>query len=191
MTRNNTRLGLFLGPLTVGGSRKLSVLVLTSSVLLSLTTVAMAQSDTVRALYISAANVPTNITSIHTYAEAPKGFNPVAASDEELATYGFPLRPDKQADPKHYALWERAMVAAKIRWNGELKTLGGPAGPALRRRSPAIPASWCTPGSPAPSGSARAAPGQTAPTAGSPGLRRGSARPRGTGSRRGRRAAPG
>lgn len=123
MTRNNTRLGLFLGPLTVGGSRKLSVLVLTSSVLLSLTTVAMAQSDTVRALYISAANVPTNITSIHTYAEAPKGFNPVAASDEELATYGFPLRPDKQADPKHYALWERAMVAAKIRWNGELKPL--------------------------------------------------------------------
>jgi hypothetical protein len=88
---------------------------------LSFTTLAAAQSDAVRALYLSAANVPTNIASIHTYAEPPKGFNPLAASDAELATYGFPPRPDKQADPEHYSLWERAMAAARIRWHGELK----------------------------------------------------------------------
>ena len=92
---------------------------------LTLATLAAAQNDAVRNLYLSAANVPTNITGIHTYAEPPKGFNPVAASDVELATYGFPTRPDKQADPHHYALWERAMVAAKIRWNGELKPQPG------------------------------------------------------------------
>jgi len=81
------------------------------------------ESDAVRAIYLSAATVPTNLANIHTYAEPPKGFNPVTATDIELATYGFPQRPDKQADPDHYATWERAMLAAKIRWNGELKPL--------------------------------------------------------------------
>lgn len=86
-------------------------------------TPATAQSDAVRAIYMSAGNVPTNIATVHTYADPPKGFNPLTASDVELATYGFPQRPDRQADPDHYALWERAMKAAKIRWNGELKPL--------------------------------------------------------------------
>jgi hypothetical protein len=93
--------------------------------LLSLTAFATAQSDDVSALYASAANVPTNITGIHMYAVPPNGFNPLTASDVELATYGFPPRPDQQADPDHYALWERAMKAARIRWNGELKGLPG------------------------------------------------------------------
>jgi hypothetical protein len=106
-----------------GISRKLAVLAVMGSLLLSLTTLATAESDAVRAMYLSAANVPTNITGINTYAEPPKGFNPLTASDVELATYGFPQRPDRQADPDHYAMWERAMKAAKIRWNGELKPL--------------------------------------------------------------------
>ena len=79
--------------------------------------------DAVKNLYLSAANKPTNIAGIHTFAEPPQGFNPLTASDVELATYGFPLRPDKQIDPDHYALWERAMRAAKIRWTGDLKPL--------------------------------------------------------------------
>src|SRR5208283_1277223 len=33
--------------------------------------------------------------------------------------------PDKQVDPHHYALWERVVRAARVRWNGELKTLPG------------------------------------------------------------------
>jgi hypothetical protein len=113
--------------------KKLAVLVVMGSLLLSLRTLAMAQSDAVRALYLSAANVPTNIASIHTYPEPPNGFNPVTASDVELATYGFPQRPDKQADPDHYALWEKAMTRSKIRWHGELK-------PALSGARAMIPA---------------------------------------------------
>ena len=102
-------------------SRKLAVLAVAGSLLFGLTTLATAQSDAVRAIYLSAANVPTNLANIHTYADPPKGFNPLAATDEELATYGFPSRPDKQADSDHYALWQRAMTAAKIRWHGDLK----------------------------------------------------------------------
>jgi hypothetical protein len=57
---------------------------------LSCATLASAQTDAVRALYVSAAHISTNIPGINTYAEPPKGFNPVAATGEELATYGFP-----------------------------------------------------------------------------------------------------
>jgi hypothetical protein len=64
----------------------LAVLAIMGSLLLSLSTLATAESDAVRAIYISAANVPTNIPGIHTYAEPPKGFNPVTATDVELAT---------------------------------------------------------------------------------------------------------
>ena len=99
----------------------LAVLVILGSLLVSLSTSATAQSDAVRAIYVSAANVPTNIPGIHTYAEPPKGFNPVRATEVELATYGLPARPDKRAEPDHYTQWERVVTAAKIRWNGELK----------------------------------------------------------------------
>jgi hypothetical protein len=115
------------------------VLTMAATLALSFTTLAAAQSDALASLYVSAANVPTNITSIHTYAEAPKGFNPVAATDIELATYGFPARPDKQADPDHYALWERAMAAAKIRWNGELKPLSAGGSAMMPDRSSSSP----------------------------------------------------
>ncbi len=104
---------------------KLAVLLITVSLLLSLSTVATAESDAVRAIRASAATMPTNIPGIHSYAEPPKGFNPVTATDEELATYGFPPRPDQQADPNEYAHWERAMKLARTRWNGELKALPG------------------------------------------------------------------
>ena len=104
---------------------QLAVLAIVLGLLLSLSTLAVAESEAARAIRASAATVPTNIPGIRTYAEPPKGFNPVSATDVDLATYGFPARPDKQAEPDHYALWERAMKAAKVRWNGELKTLPG------------------------------------------------------------------
>jgi hypothetical protein len=103
----------------------LAVFVVMGILLLSVSPLAKAQSDALGQIYVSAANVSTNIPGIHTYAEPPNGFNPVTATDVELATYGFPPRPDQQADPDHYALWERAMTAAKIRWNGELKPQPG------------------------------------------------------------------
>ena len=94
-----------------------------ASVLLSHATLAVAESDALQALRASAATVPTNNPGIHTFAEPPAGFDPVKASDIQLAVYGFPPRPDPQADPVHYAFWERAMQSAKIHWTGELKPL--------------------------------------------------------------------
>jgi hypothetical protein len=60
---------------------KLAVLEVMCSLLLSLSTVASAESDAARAIRAYAATVPTNIPGIHTYAEPPKSFNPVNATD--------------------------------------------------------------------------------------------------------------
>jgi len=114
------------------------VLTIATALALSFATLAAAQSDALANLYLSAANVPTNIAGIHTYAEPPKGFSPLAATDVELATYGFPQRPDQQADPDHYALWERAMKAAKIRWNGQIKPLHAGGGMIPANSSPPL-----------------------------------------------------
>jgi peptidase A4-like protein len=104
---------------------KLAVFAVMGSLLLSLSALAMAESDAAGAIRASAATIATNIPGIRSYAEPPKGFNPVTATDEELATYGFPPRPDKLAHANEYAQWERAMKLAKIHWHGELKALPG------------------------------------------------------------------
>jgi hypothetical protein len=104
---------------------KLAGLVIMGSLLLSLNTLATAESDAAKAIRASSATIPTNIPGIHTYAEPPKGFNPLAASEADLATYGFPPRPNEETHPADYTMWERAVKAAKIRWNGELKPLLG------------------------------------------------------------------
>lgn len=82
---------------------------------------AAAQSDATRVVYESAATVQTNIAGIRTFPAPVADFKPLAASDEALARYGFPPRPDKQANPRGYMLWERAMMGARKRWTGELK----------------------------------------------------------------------
>jgi hypothetical protein len=84
---------------------------------------ASAQTNQLRQTYALAANVSTNVSGIYTYPEPPSNFKPLIATDEELAAYGFPARPDKLANPQHYQLWERVVLAAKKRWNGELKAL--------------------------------------------------------------------
>ncbi len=90
----------------------------------ALTLTAAAQSDSLRALYQSSATIKTNIEGVRAYPVPPTGFNPIAASDEELAAYGIPLRPDKVRDPDKYSQWTRvAKLAAdpRKRWYGELK----------------------------------------------------------------------
>ncbi len=59
--------------------------------------------------------VATNLPGVTTSIAPPEGFNPLMASDEELATFGFPPRPDGAANPKGYASWEKAMKASKVR----------------------------------------------------------------------------
>ncbi len=80
-------------------------------------------------LYSHSATVATNIPRIQMFADAPSGFDPVTAGDADLAAYGFPPRPDPSAEPDHYALWKRAMGAAKIHWHGALKPVTTPKGP--------------------------------------------------------------
>ena len=76
-----------------------------------------------RELSLNYANLGTNVSTIRTFAEAPKNFDAVNASDEDLARFGLPARPDPQAEPEHYAVWTRAMQAAKVRWHGQVKTI--------------------------------------------------------------------
>jgi hypothetical protein len=94
-----------------------------SLVVLALTLTAAAQMDNprVRAIYESAASIPTNVEGIHMFPEPPVGFKPLTASDEELAAYGFPPRPDKTEDPHGYEVWARVMSIPAKRWYGELK----------------------------------------------------------------------
>jgi len=89
--------------------------------ILVFTAPAVAQNEAARAIYASAATIQTNVAGIHSYSEPPADFKPLTASDEMLATYGFPPRPDRLANPQKYAAWERAMLAAKHRQTGELK----------------------------------------------------------------------
>jgi Peptidase A4 family len=109
-------------------SRKFQFLALAISLglLFGFSTATLAQSDreAVAAVYQASASIATNIRGISTFNEAPKGFDALKASDTELATYGFPPRPSPQTDPDRYAQWARAMRAAKIRWNGQLRDMG-------------------------------------------------------------------
>jgi hypothetical protein len=56
-----------------------------------------------------------NIPGATTIDAPPAGFDPIVASDQELAYHGFPPRPDQAAQPKAYATWVRAMKASKVR----------------------------------------------------------------------------
>jgi hypothetical protein len=103
---------------------KFSVTLMLAMLTFGLTSVAAAQSDTLRSLYQSSATISTNLEGVHAYPTPPAGFDPLAASDEELAAYGIPLRPDKTQDPDGYRHWTRVaqlMSNPRGRWYGELK----------------------------------------------------------------------
>ena len=91
---------------------------------LTFTMPVVAQSDALRAIYKRSATIPTNVEGIRAYPTPPSGFDPLAASDEELAAYGIPMRPDKVHEPAEYRQWTRlAMLMSNphARWYGELK----------------------------------------------------------------------
>lgn len=64
---------------------------------------------------------PTNIRGVEIFADRPAGFNPLQATDAELATYGLPHRPDQDAEPAAYARWARAMTAMRSRPSAHLE----------------------------------------------------------------------
>src|SRR5208282_4582816 len=73
--------------------------------------------------------IPTNLPGVFTYSAPPAGFDPVAASSDELAAYGLPPRPDKNSVPHAYAAWADAMSASKQRITPILKTTNRYHGP--------------------------------------------------------------
>jgi hypothetical protein len=95
-------------------------LVILTALTIGFTTLAAAQSSAARAIYDASAVVPTNLKGIRTFNPPPAGFNPLTATEEENAVYGFPPRPP-QEDTEHYARWAKAMTAAGTRWAGELR----------------------------------------------------------------------
>ena len=107
---------------------KFSVTLVSAVLSFGLTLTATAQSDALRQLYATSATIPTNIEGIRTYPAPPEGFNALTASDEELAAYGIPLRPDEEQDPDGYRHWTRVallMSSPRHRWNGALKPRKG------------------------------------------------------------------
>ena len=56
-----------------------------------------------------------NLPGATTFEAPPADFDPIGASDEELAYYGFPPRPNQFAQAKAYATWFKAMKASKVR----------------------------------------------------------------------------
>jgi len=57
--------------------------------------------------------IPTNLPGVTSIAAPPEGFNPLTATDEDLAYYGFPPRPNDYSGD--YASWAKAMAASQER----------------------------------------------------------------------------
>lgn len=85
---------------------------------------AQTDSDALRAMYQKSATIPTNMPGIRRFPDPPVSFDPVAASDMELASYGFPQRPDAKASPSSYARWVQAVKSARTHWTGQLRETG-------------------------------------------------------------------
>jgi hypothetical protein len=61
-----------------------------------------------------------NLPGATTIEAPPTGFDPITASDEELAYHGFPPRPNQSAI-KAYATWVKAMKSSKTRMTPKLE----------------------------------------------------------------------
>jgi hypothetical protein len=59
--------------------------------------------------------VPTNLPGVTATPGPPEGFDPLTASDHELARYGFPRRPDPEKAPSAYTAWERTVSGPQNR----------------------------------------------------------------------------
>jgi hypothetical protein len=79
--------------------------------LCSFPAVAATDPDAIREMTYKSATVATAVAGVHTFAAAPKGFDPINASDLDLASFGYPIRPDV-SDPR-YKTWVRAVSHMK------------------------------------------------------------------------------
>jgi len=79
-----------------------------------------------------------NLPGATTIAAPPAGFDALAASDEELAYYGFPPRPNQNTEPKAYATWAKAMLHSKVRVVPTLEQTSIFHGPAKQAKTSAV-----------------------------------------------------
>jgi hypothetical protein len=79
--------------------------------------------------------IPTNLPGVYAFTEPPPNLNPRTASDEELAAWGFPPRPDATTAPEAYAAWARAVTAPARTIVPVLKLTDNYAGPSRGVRS--------------------------------------------------------
>jgi hypothetical protein len=100
------------------------------------TTLAAAQDEAAKQVYDVSAVVATNVKGVRTFNPPPAGYNPLTATEQENAVYGFPPRPP-QEDAVSYSRWAKAMMAAKNRWNGNLKVHDYSSTPAKPAPAPA------------------------------------------------------
>jgi hypothetical protein len=63
----------------------------------------------------SVPNASANISGVIIRPPPPPGFNPLSASDAELALHGFPPKPDASKHPEAYAYWSKLVSTAKTR----------------------------------------------------------------------------
>ena len=59
------------------------------------------------------ANSSASISGVTIPPPPPSGFNPLGASDAELAIHGFPPKPDPSKDPVAYAHWSNLVTAGQ------------------------------------------------------------------------------
>jgi hypothetical protein len=71
-----------------------------------------------------------NLPGATTIDAPPTGFDPIAASDQDLAYYGFPPRPNQVDQPKAYSTWVKAMTHSKTRVSPSLEQTAVFHGPA-------------------------------------------------------------
>ena len=95
---------------------KFNATICTVTLLFASASLAVAQdAATIRGIFASAPKEATTVGAVSIFVGPPKGFNPLAASGEELARYGLPQRPDQAADPTRYARWAKAIWARACR----------------------------------------------------------------------------
>lgn len=71
-----------------------------------------------------------NLPGATTIEAPPAGFDPTAASDAELAYYGYPPRPNQNSDAKAFATWTKAMKHSQNRMTPVLQQTAVFHGPA-------------------------------------------------------------
>jgi hypothetical protein len=87
---------------------------------------------------LPANRLATNLAGATTAIAAPEGFNPLEASDAELAMYGFPPRPDATLQAKAFATWSKVMSRAKTKVMPVLEQTKIFHGPAKNATAPKI-----------------------------------------------------